>query len=233
LITRENIKAADQEQLDQIYARLTAGSVPDGEYAIDLFRPEDVGPLARMARLIAGERVELLKGLALLLSLSDGDGGDLIRLIWQRKVFTREPRVALTHIGDVERLAALVPRRPGQSQASRHPSGPGPAALLFPAKVYCGQSLLDGRRESIIVDYLFSQDLPETYNKDFVWIMGADGLAVRDEIRMVRPGFYLGRAYLGRIFAVNFLLYREPGSDTEGGRREDCEIGSQRAAAAR
>ena len=62
------------------------------------------------------------------------------------------------------------------------------------AKVYYGESLLDGR-QSIIIDYsktslLFS--------------------AVRDEIREVSPGLYLGRAYvrtlLGDRNVVNFIL---------------------------
>ena len=26
---------------------------------------------------------------------------------------------------------------------------------------------------------------------------------------MVRPGFYLGRAYMDRVFLLNFLLYNE------------------------
>ena len=30
---------------------------------------------------------------------------------------------------------------------------------------------------------------------------------MRDEIRMIRPGLYLGRAYLDRGFALNFTLY--------------------------
>ena len=30
--------------------------------------------------------------------------------------------------------------------------------LFFPAKVYCAQSLLDGRRESIVIDYAFSDE---------------------------------------------------------------------------
>jgi hypothetical protein len=36
---------------------------------------------------------------------------------------------------------------------------------------------------------------------------------VRDEIRMIRPGFYLGRAYLDRGFALNFTLYDKATDD--------------------
>jgi hypothetical protein len=40
-------------------------------------------------------------------------------------------------------------------------------------------------------------------------LVGKDGLMIRDEIRMVRPGFYLGRAYFGTLFGLNFTLYNE------------------------
>src|SRR5690348_14419314 len=39
-LTPENIKRFDQEQIDQIYARLTAGPIPDGAYNGDLFFPK-------------------------------------------------------------------------------------------------------------------------------------------------------------------------------------------------
>ncbi|HEV8539884.1 MAG TPA: hypothetical protein VGQ60_01865 [Nitrospiraceae bacterium] len=231
-ITRDNIKAADQEQLDQIYARLTAGAVPDGPFAIELFSPRDFGLLAEMAQLIARERMDPLKGLALLLSMPERERGVFVRLVWQGKVFLKNRRIVLTRIGDVSKLAALIPPQPGQAPATKPLPADRKPGLLFPAKVYCGQSLLDGRRESIIIDYTFSHDISKEYRKDFVWMMGPNGLGIRDELRMIRPGFYLGRAYLGRIFAVNFILYSDALVGQDGSTTEDCEIGSQRAAAA-
>lgn len=231
-ITRENIKTASQEQLDQIYARLTAGPIPDGPFAIELFRPRDFGFMTQLAQQIAGEGLEQLKGLALLSSMPDEKRGELVRLVWQGKVFNKSGKIVQTRIGDVSVLASLIPPQPGQPHVPKPSPADRKPGLLFPAKVYCGQSLLDGRRESIIIDYAFSHEAPKEYSKDFVWMMGPNGLRVRDEIRMIRPGFYLGRAYMGRIFAVNFILYRDPpaGQDeTTAG--EDCEIGSQRAAA--
>src|SRR3546814_2934370 len=71
--------------------------------------------------------------------------------------------------------------------------------LLFPAKLYCGQSLLDSRRESIIIDYAFTDTLP-VYREKPDFLAGRNGLKLRDEIRMVGPGFYLGRAYVDRVF---------------------------------
>jgi hypothetical protein len=37
-------------------------------------------------------------------------------------------------------------------------------------------------------------------------LAGPDALNIRDEVRIIRPGFYLGRAYFGKRFALNFSL---------------------------
>ena len=62
---------------------------------------------------------------------------------------------------------------------------------------------------------------------------------MRDEIRMIRPGFYLGRAYLGGAFALNFTLYNEQVANAgledwiqTGETDEGCWTGNQRMAAA-
>jgi hypothetical protein len=109
--------------------------------------------------------------------------------------------------------------------------------LLFPAKLYCGQSLLDGRRESIIIDYAFTDDLPGYREKPDA-LAGRDGFEIRDEIRMIRPGFYLGRAYMKRLFVLNFTLYngdvaeKDSGAFQAGGLvQENCWVGPQRATA--
>ena len=51
---------------------------------------------------------------------------------------------------------------------------------------------------------------------------------------MVRPGFYLGRAYMGHIFLLNFTLYNEAVADAAakdfgatGEAPEDCWPGNQ------
>jgi hypothetical protein len=51
---------------------------------------------------------------------------------------------------------------------------------------------------------------------------------------MVRPGFYLGRAYVGRVFLLNFTLYDDRLAEAEragflAGRPvvEDCWTGEQ------
>ena len=89
------------------------------------------------------------------------------------------------------------------------------AWLLFPAKLYCGQSLLDSRRESIIIDYAFTDEI-EGYQERPDFLAGRRGLRIRDEIRMVRPGFYLGRAYADRAFLLNFTLYNAAIAERDG-----------------
>ena len=99
--------------------------------------------------------------------------------------------------------------------------------LLFPAKLYCGQSLLDARRESIIIDYAYTDDLPG-YIEPLDHLVGREGLKIRDEIRMVRPGFYLGRAYMDRVFVLNFTLYNaEIAGSSSAEAEEDCWAGEQ------
>ena len=87
--------------------------------------------------------------------------------------------------------------------------------LLFPAKLYCGRSLLDDRRESIIIDYA-DNDQIDRYIDKVDKLVGRKGLQIRDEICMVRPGLYLGRAYFGTIFGLNFVLHNEDVETREG-----------------
>ena len=62
-------------------------------------------------------------------------------------------------------------------------------------------------------------------------LAGRNGLRIRDEIRMIRPGFYLGRAYANKIFLLNFILYNSEVADaglegfTRGRRRSPRTAG--------
>jgi hypothetical protein len=99
--------------------------------------------------------------------------------------------------------------------------------------------LLDGRRESIIIDYAFSDDLPG-YRRMPDMLAGRDGFKIRDEIRMIRPGLYLGRAYIDRAFALNFVLHNKEIAERDGASfekdgkvAEDCWTGTQQRVANR
>ena len=232
-ITPSNIALLDQEQVDQIYARLTAGPIPDGPYDGRLFFPRGGSGKLRLSEIAGGG----LRGFAVDIA---GAKIDLIgETLWKGKVFYRSEMLLRNRIED---LATL--KKPGlvdedaANPLKKISAGGGDQWLLFPAKLYCGQSLLDGRRESIIIDYAFSDDIAG-YRRMPDMLASRQGFKVRDEIRMVRPGFYLGRAYIDRAFALNFVLYNKaiaerdgPGFEKTGTVQEDCWTGTQQRAAA-
>ncbi len=224
-LTPGNLKAFDQEQIDQIYARLTAGPIPDGPFEGGLFFPKGISGEKRMTEIIGG-----LPGLAA------GVKTEKLELIgkhlWRGKVFYRDERVLRNRIDDTTLLKPLIDG--DLSTIPKIAVNGKDQWLLFPARLYCGQSLLDSRRESVIIDYFYTDEIPG-YRERPDYLAGRRGLQVRDEIRMVRPGFYLGRAYLGKIFLLNFTLYNKEFANRDGeaymktGRvKEDCWPGTQR-----
>ena len=228
-ITPDNLEAATQEQVDQIYARLTAGPIPDGPYQGQAFFPAGSSGRARFAEIIGGG----LKGFVV--DVKTAKLEHVAEAVWKGKVFDRSHRILRNRINDLAILKPLV--GPDVGTIQKLDVDGKDTWLLFPAKLYCGQSLLDGRRESIIIDYAFTDDLPGYREKPDA-LAGRDGLDIRDEIRMVRPGFYLGRAYMKRVFVLNFTLYDPEVAEKDSGSvsdhrqgAEDCWVGPQRATA--
>lgn len=238
-LTPQNLKILSQEEIDQIYARLTAGPIPDGFMRGDLFFERGVDGLrTRLAEILDGglgvvadRKIEILERLG--------------KSLWKGKRFYRDQHVLRNVIEDFKPLEALI-EDPAKVEPIEIPrqgflsiiSPRTTAWLLFPAKLYCGQSLLDGRRESTIIDYAYTDDLPGYMARPDA-LAGRGGLAIRDEIRMVRPGFYLGRAYANRVFLLNFTVY--DAETAENGLQafldgkpvaEDCWAGEQGVAAA-
>jgi len=222
-VTPDYLATLDQEQLDQIYARLTAGPLPDGAFDGRILLPRGGSGKFRLSEIVGGFAGTALhlKGLVV---------EDVGEALWRGKVFFRDERVLRNRIEDLSLLkkAGLVDGDPKKMSY-----GGKETWLLFPAKLYCGQSLLDARRESIIIDYFFSDEIPG-YQEKPDYLAGRRGLRVRDEIRMIRPGLYLGRAYLDRGFALNFTLYDKSIDDKArddfvrtGKVQEDCWPGTQ------
>jgi hypothetical protein len=231
-LTPENIASLSQEHVDQIYARLTAGPIPDGPYRGALFFAQGDTLTSRVEEILGGIPGRLPDRALELVEM-------FFARLWTGKVFDRDQRLLRNMIEDRPYLAPLVDdlatvpraRIPRDSALGRLFSDD--VWLLFPAKIYCGQSLLDGRRESIIVDYAYSDELPG-YRASPDSTAGRGGIKIRDEIRMVRPGFYLGRAYANRMFLLNFTLFnpdeagRQGAPFTAGGPvNEDCWPGEQ------
>jgi hypothetical protein len=197
-LTPENLATFDQDELDQIYARLEGGPVPDGPYMGTIIFAEGGGPrkLAERIGRIAEGVVDLK--LAKLDFLGEA--------LWKGKVFYRDAKLLRNQIDheDVVRRLFDVPA----GAMIKEQIGGREVALLFPAALYCGDSLLDPRRDSVIIDYADTDRLPG-FIPEVDYLAGRDKLRVRDEIRMIRPGFYLGRAYLRETFALTFTLLNE------------------------
>jgi hypothetical protein len=226
-LTPDNLKAFDQEQIDQIYARLTAGPIPDGPYDGGLFFPKGISGDKRIAEIIGG-----LPGLAAQVKTEKLEL--LGKHLWRGKVFYRDGRVLRNRIDDTTLLKPLIDG--DLSTIPKITVNGKEQWLMFPARLYCGQSLLDSRRESVIIDYFYTDEI-SGYRERPDYLAGRRGLQVRDEIRMVRPGFYLGRAYLGKIFLLNFTLYNKEIASRDGdafvktGRvKEECWPGTQQRA---
>lgn len=226
-ITPKYLASLDQEQVDQVYARLTAGPIPDGAFDGDLFFPKGSSGERRIAELLGG-----VKGFVVNLK---GRKVEVIgRTLWKGKVFYREQGVLRNRIEDLALLAPIVDGP--LTDIPKITVNGSDAWLLFPAKLYCGQSLLDSRRESIIIDYAYTDEI-EGYREKPDFLAGRRGLKIRDEIRMVRPGFYLGRAYMKGAFLLNFTLEnddiakRDTAAFVSTGRiAEDCWVGTQKVA---
>ena len=223
-ITFGNLQAADQEQVDEIYSRLTAGPIPDGVYNGEFFFPRGESGHRRISEIVGRD----LKGAIVDVKLAKLENlGDVL---WKGKIFYRDQKVSRSRISELAILKDSVGE--GAGEATRTTVNGREMRLAFPAKMYCGQSLLDGRRESIVLDYAFSDDI-EGYRQRPDALAGRDGFMVREEIRMVRPGLYLGRAYMGRVFVANFVLAREDQKQESEATKEDCFVGAQRMAADR
>jgi len=201
-VTVENLKNLDQDQMEQLYARLSSGPIPNVEFKGNVLRVPG-GLMHRVARLLNKPNVSNLPV------------ETMMEAIWGGKVFFKEEGFLLNRITVdknkkfvVNLIGQLVDLRVDKKMAEKDGS-----YLFFPAKLYCGQSLMDSRRESVIIDYIYGEDIRENsklskyYRPEVDKIAGKDGLMVRDEIRMIHPGLYLGRAYMNRIFVLNFVLH--------------------------
>lgn len=220
-LTPQGLARLSREELDQLYARLTAGPIPDGAYQGTAIYA-DGGGLRRLREILGGA-----KGFVADLGVDKLER--FTKTLWKGKVFyrdKRELRNQITHRRAVSRLLGADLSKMRTETINGRKVG-----LLFPAKLYCGQSLLDSRRESVIIDYYFTDEI-EGYLPEIDYLGGRNGLQIRDEIRMIRPGFYLGRAYLGKIFLLDFTLYNKDVAERSSpdSSREDCRPGAQQVA---
>jgi hypothetical protein len=233
-ISIENILAMDIEMADQLYARLTAGPIPDGVYN-GYAKVLEGSPITGMLASLTPEQTQRLFGNTPAEQVG-GMVGTLANTMWKGKEFFKSQRVLRNVIPKNENAARALQLLVKGFNADRLPvhevtiHGRNEKAWkLFPSKLYCGQSLVDSRRESVIIDYAYGDQLPG-YDDSIDFFATRHGLYVRDEIRMVRPGLYLGKAYMNKIFALTFVLHR-PDVERQYANsewpREECWTGTQ------
>lgn len=245
-LTMEDLVNMDQEMSDQLYSRLSAGPIPNGIYD-GKAKILEGGPVKMIVKLFTREEEpgtlgNLMNRLGIKWFTSDSITnmlGNLSNTLWKGKHFYKSERLLRNVIpenkvmGDT--LGLLVKGFDYRSLKAPQPTviqGKTVSAWeLFPAKLYCGQSLTDSRRESVIIDYAYSDRLPG-YQESIDFLASRQGLYVRDEIRMVRPGLYLGKAYLNRMMFLNFVLWNQEEDQKYQGSTawptEECWVGTQK-----
>jgi len=194
-LTPESMKSLTQEQVDQVYARLSPGAIPDGPFRGDLFFTRDNQQVPRLGDLISP--VPDVLGPAAALPIEH-----FARMFWRGKVLFRSQSIVRNRIED---LAILKPIVTDPATIPKLTFDGQTTWLLFPARLSCGTSRFDTTRHTIVIDYRETEKI-EGYRDIPDKIAGPQGLNIFDEIRVVRRGFYLGRSYFGPRFALNFTL---------------------------
>lgn len=241
-LTPDDLLALDQEAADQLYARLSAGPIPDGVYD-GKAKIMDGSAFKTIVKLFTHE--EERKGiLGRLMSWWTADSvagllDNLANTMWSGKHFFKNEKVLRNVIPENDRagkmLGVLVKGFDYKTLTAKDVTIKGQtikAWEIFPAKLYCGQSLMDSRRESVLIDYAYS-DTVAGYQEPIDFLASRQGLYVRDEIRMVRPGLYLGKAYLNRMFFLTFVLHNPEVDKQNAGRSDwasmqECWTGTQK-----
>jgi hypothetical protein len=182
-------KQLRQAQVDQIYQRLSPGAIPDGPFNGDLFFPRGATRHQRI-RDVAPSLPTELSALAVLPFERLG------RVFWKGKVFFKSEGILRNRVEDLLLLKGLIkddasiPKLTFDGQTTW---------LLFPAQLSCGASILEPARRAIVIDYSKGPQIAG-YREVPDKLGGPEGLDIDDEVRVVRPGLYLGRAY----FRVTF-----------------------------
>ena len=100
-ITPEALAALSQEQIDQIYGRLTAGPIPDGQYLGDLFFARGENLRSRLEEIVGGIEGRVI-------SVNIGLLENVGRMIWKGKDIKRDQRILRNMIDDFAVLDLVV-----------------------------------------------------------------------------------------------------------------------------
>jgi hypothetical protein len=213
VLTPESFRGLTQEQVDQVYHRLSSGAIPDGPFRGDLFFPRDRDGNARIGDLADPAALPRLANLAALKAEILG------RMLWRGKVLFRSQGLVRNRIED---LAILRPIITDPDTVPKLKFDGATTWLLFPATLACGASRFEPSRRSILIDYARTAEL-DGYRPVPDKLGGPEGLNIFDEIRIVRRGFYVGRSYFGPRFALNFTLL-DPATAADASAVPDTQV---------
>jgi hypothetical protein len=215
-LSPEDFKTMTQEELDQIYIRLNSGPIAPGSYKGSVMMKGFVANNVKNFLLKKFHGVQIVGGTV---CLKKDIFECFTEFAWEgKRIYPADPatgeiqmRNAVSKVTAHALKAALNPMIANLDPTNWLIRTVSPfygemKYMLFPAHVYCAQSLFDHRRESIVADYAWGSDF-SPFIKGIDNIFGREHFGMREEIRMVRPGLYLGRVYAQKIFLFNFVLH--------------------------
>lgn len=216
-IRPNDLRALSMEQFNQLYARLSSGPMPLGDYRGYVMQKP---PIYNAIKKRVLKQVMLFSQVATLAKqVCQKEAEDcLFEFIWKGKRFWPKdeqdqimsktlvnPASAgfkNTRVPDFLRFNFL-------DKALDFTEGviDKTSLTFFPMHTYCGISQVDTRRESIIADAGFGDDfgLPSYVGlRDEV--VTRKGLSITEEYRQLRPGLYIGKVYTNKLFLFNVVL---------------------------
>jgi hypothetical protein len=220
-------QALSPEELDQIYIRLNSGSIVPGSYRGSAIMK---GATATAAKNLI---LKKLRGVQLIGKAFCGQKDPFecfMEIAWKgKRIYAPESstgeyalRNAVSKVTALGIKATLMPMKDQLNPENwllktLKPFDGDLKYMLFPAHLFCGQSNIDHRKESIVADYAWGSDF-KPFIEGIDELFGRNLLNLREEFRMVRPGLYLGRAYAQKIFLFNFVLFNpeaDPSASSE------------------
>lgn len=213
----EDFAGFTQEEIDQIYLRLPTGFLQTGDYEGKILIRIPFSSHLKNLSFAASLGVPPLKRICQSKDLLEC----LLSVVWA----ARKIRIAEAGTDEMLASSSLNPDWIGRSLGRLGLENSGQEDLelgnMFPARIYCGQSLYDHRRESHIIDHAWGKDFKSPLSR-LDSLVGPRFLNLREEFRMVRTDLFLGRVYANKAFLTNIISKRKSSTvDTQAsGQRE-------------
>lgn len=217
LLEANDLRNLSMEEFNQVYARLSSGPMPLGDYASYVMQKPALYQVLKKRLLKQTMSLQEFANLGRQVCKKEIEDC-LLEFIWKGKRFSAKDDMdqiksqSLFNPISSGFKISLVPdflKSKKLDDAIDFTEGLFDKASLtfFPMKVYCGISQIDTRRESIIVDGAFADDFGfPSYIAARDEIVTRKRLNISEEYRLLRPGLYIGKVYSNKIFLFNVVL---------------------------